>query len=166
MKVLLDTVTNKILKYPRADYGEIVGLDPTLKVLDVVYEEMPDLLEGQQAQNKTTIDVDNLKLIHGYEIITTPAQDPMELALERAQKKTAFYLEVLHKINAENDVAGFTSEQVIACMQLLLPIKTLLEAGAVGTALGMLSQIEPIPEYNAERKAEYMQMFQDFLDSL
>ena len=167
MKVLRDTITGKISGYPRRDDEPVVGLDPRYQVLTVVSNPPPDYnQETHDIEKITTIDVDNSLFVHGWKINQKTVRSAEEIALERAQKKTEFYLQMLHKINAENDLVGFTSEQVVACMQLLMPVKTLLEVGAVSTALGLLQQIEPTTEYTAERKAAHVAILQEFLGSL
>jgi hypothetical protein len=167
MKVLLETATNKILKYPRIDYAPIVGLADGFVVLDVVQQEMPNFDGDTQYLVETeTIDLINKQLIKGYRVEQSEPIDPMIAAKERSKKRLDFYYEMLATINAENDLANFDGAQIQACMTLLMPIKQALEVGVVEGSMYMLSQITPTPEYTAERKEKHLQMFQNFLAEL
>ena len=43
---LWDTITEQVLRYPRADDEPVVAMDPRYQVLRIVREPKPDVTEG------------------------------------------------------------------------------------------------------------------------
>lgn len=167
MKLLFDTLEQKLLPYPRMDEEPVVGLDVRYLEMNVIQEQAPTYNEETHYLTSTvSIDAEEKIVTRGYAIAEIPAPNAEEIALDRANKRLAFYQKMLAQINAENELLGFNSTQIQACMQLLLPIKSALEVGIVEGSLYLLMQIEPTSEYPAERKAAHVAMFQEFLETL
>ncbi|AEC52972.1 hypothetical protein SCRM01_025 [Synechococcus phage S-CRM01] len=67
MKIIYNTITNELYKYPRADDEPVIGLSSELLVFDVIQEPVPALGEGfSYRQADPVIDVDNQTVTYGW----------------------------------------------------------------------------------------------------
>jgi hypothetical protein len=72
MKIIFDPATGRSFPYPRADNGPIIGLDPSLKVLDVIRLPIPDVAEGSVLTEAAPVD----DLVAGTRTIGWDVQPP------------------------------------------------------------------------------------------
>lgn len=69
---LYDTITEKVLSYPRGDDEPVVGLDPRYLVLRIVKEDKPEVPEGWGIRQQFTVDLAAGEWRHGWELIEPP----------------------------------------------------------------------------------------------
>jgi len=70
MKILYDTETQTLIRYPRSDDEPVVGLDPRYLVLDLTEQEKPSHDPATHYLNRTeAIDLDALQVIHGWQLV-------------------------------------------------------------------------------------------------
>jgi hypothetical protein len=75
MKRLYNTVTNSFLSsYPREDDAEIVGLDPTLKVYQVIEVQQPEITTNQYLTRTESADHEAKTLMLGWQVNEYPPQ--------------------------------------------------------------------------------------------
>lgn len=74
MKILYDLIGQKLQPYPRDDDGDVVGLDPSYLVLDVIQQEQPTVSLGQVLRATESIDLDARQVVRGWTIETMPPQ--------------------------------------------------------------------------------------------
>ena len=73
MKVIYNPSTGKISNYPRNDEELIAGLDPTLRIMELIEESQPSYEPDTQRLNPTTvIDEVNGTVTRGWEVLTIP----------------------------------------------------------------------------------------------
>jgi hypothetical protein len=107
MKILYDTESQSLKRYPRSDDEPVVGLDPRYLVLDLVQDEQPDHDPATHYLRRTeSIDLDALHVVRGWEIV---AQESMPVVVSMtALRLTLIEMEleddVLTIINAMPDV--------------------------------------------------------------
>lgn len=167
MKLLLNTKTLRLTKYPRMDEEPVIGLDPIYIEMDVIQESEPEYDPSiHEIYSIETVDVEAKTVVRSFGVCDVAALDLNEISMNRARSRLAFYHEMLATINSENDLLGFKSAQIQACMTLLMPIKQALEVGIVEGSMYLLSNITPTDEYTAERKAAHLVKFKEFLTSL
>lgn len=66
---LYDTITEEVLRYPRADDEPVIGLDPRYQVLRVVKEDKPEVPEGWGIRETRSVDLAAGEWRHGWELI-------------------------------------------------------------------------------------------------
>lgn len=66
---LYDTITEEVLRYPRADDEPVIGLDPRYQVLRVVKEDKPEAPEGWGIRETRSVDLAAGEWRHGWELI-------------------------------------------------------------------------------------------------
>lgn len=75
MKRLYNTVTQTFLpSYPRDDDAEIVGLDPTLQIYQVIEVAQPDIATNQYLTRTEVPDHEAKTLTLGWQVNETPPQ--------------------------------------------------------------------------------------------
>jgi hypothetical protein len=73
---LWDTITEQVLRYPRADDEPVVALDPRCQVLRIVKEDKPELPEGWSIRQQWSVDLVAGEWRHGWELIELPLPAP------------------------------------------------------------------------------------------
>jgi hypothetical protein len=74
MKRLYNTITQAfLLSYPREDDGEIIGLDPSLAIYEVIQEAQPEITEAQYLTRTETPDHTEKTLTLGWQIHDIPS---------------------------------------------------------------------------------------------
>lgn len=73
---LWDTITEQVLRYPRADDEPVVAMDPRYQVLRIVKEDKPEVPEGWDARQKWSVDLVAGEWRHGWELIELPLPAP------------------------------------------------------------------------------------------
>lgn len=67
MKVLLDTVNNRVIPYPRIDDEPVVGLDTIYRPMDVIQDDCPEYdRDFDELVETEVIDIINLQVHRGY----------------------------------------------------------------------------------------------------
>jgi hypothetical protein len=70
MKILYNTISESLGRYPRSDDEPVVGLDPRYLVLDVLKTEQPQHDPTTHYLRRTeAIDLDNLQVTRGWELV-------------------------------------------------------------------------------------------------
>ena len=70
MKILYDTQTQSLKRYPRSDDEPVVGLDPRYLVLDLSQQEKPEHNPATHYLRRTeAIDLGNLQVTRGSELV-------------------------------------------------------------------------------------------------
>ena len=108
MKILYDLIGQKLQPYPRDDDGDVVGLDPSYLVLDVIQQEQPTVSLGQVLHPTESIDFDARQVVRGWTIETIPPQ-----WVNTESFMAAF-------TNAEREAIGLSTDPAIAGMRLTL----------------------------------------------
>jgi hypothetical protein len=80
--------------------------------------------------------------ISGASVITE--QERAERILAKQKREYGLYVsnECIELLGARNKVLGLTGAQVTAMLSALMPVRALLETGALGTARGYLQQFK------------------------
>lgn len=70
MKILYDTETTSLVRYPRSDDDPVIGLDPRYLVLDLIQQEKPEHDPATHYLRRTeAINLDNLQVTRGWELV-------------------------------------------------------------------------------------------------
>ena len=70
MKILYDTETQSLKRYPRSDDEPVVGLDARYLVLELIEQEKPDHDPATHYVRRTeAIDLDALQVVRGWELV-------------------------------------------------------------------------------------------------
>ena len=97
MKILYDTQTQSLTRYPRSDDEPVVGLDPCYVVLDLTQQEKPQHDPATHYLRRTeAIDLDALQVTRGWELV---AHEPMPVVVSM----TALRLTLI-EMELEDDV--------------------------------------------------------------
>jgi hypothetical protein len=97
MKILYDTETQSLKRYPRNDDEPVVGLDARYLVLDLVQNEKPDHDTATHYLLRTeAIDLDKLQVTRGWELV---AHEPLPVVVSM----TALRLTLI-EMELEDDV--------------------------------------------------------------
>jgi len=97
MKILYDTETQSLKRYPRSDDEPVVGLDARYLVLDLIQQEKPSHDPATHYLRRTeAIDLDALQVVRGWELV---AHEPMPLIVSM----TALRLTLI-EMELEDDV--------------------------------------------------------------
>ena len=73
MKVIYNPSTGKVSNYPRSDESLIVGLDPSLRIMELIETSQPSYDPNIERLNPTTvIDEINSTVTRGWEVLTIP----------------------------------------------------------------------------------------------
>jgi hypothetical protein len=107
MKILHDTETQSLKKYPRNDGEPVVGLDPRYVVLELIQQEKPDHDPSTHYLRRTeAIDLNASQVNRGWELV---AHEPMPVvvsfrALAFVINEAGLYQQV--KIAAMSSIEG------------------------------------------------------------
>jgi len=69
---LWDSITEELIRYPRADDEPVAQLDPRYRVLRIVREPKPDAPEGWGVRQRWSVDLTAGEWRHGWELIELP----------------------------------------------------------------------------------------------
>jgi hypothetical protein len=87
MKILYDTETQSIKRYPRNDDEPVVGLDARYLVLELIEQEKPEHDPATHYLRRTqAIDLDTLQVMRGWEIV---AHEPMPVIVTMTSLRLA-----------------------------------------------------------------------------
>ena len=79
MKILYDTQTQSLKRYPRSDDEPVVGLDPRYLVLELSEQDKPQHDPAAHYLRRTeAINLDNLQVTRGWELV---AHEPMPVVV-------------------------------------------------------------------------------------
>lgn len=102
MKILYDTETQSLKRYPRSDDEPVVGLDARYLVLDLIQQEKPEHDPATHYLRRTeAIDLDALLVTRGWELV---AHEPMPVIVSM----TALRLTLI-EMELEDDVLAIIS---------------------------------------------------------
>jgi len=73
---LWDTITEQVLRYPRADDEPVVALDPRYQVLRIIKEDKPEIPEGWSIRQQWSVDLVAGEWRHSWELIELPLPAP------------------------------------------------------------------------------------------
>jgi hypothetical protein len=87
MKILYDTETQSLKRYPRGDEDPVVGLDARYLVLELIEQEKPDHDPATHYLRRTeSIDLDTLQVVRGWELV---AHEPMPVVVTMTSLRLA-----------------------------------------------------------------------------
>jgi len=114
MKLLYDTQTQKLIKWPRIDDEPVVGLAPHLIEMNVVQQEQPTYDPVTQMLERTEIiDINNRVVTQGWNVVEVPAPtytaaEWVNMGFQDQRPTTMLYLKL------QLDAAGKTSPKLAA----------------------------------------------------
>ncbi len=110
MKILYDTQTQSLKRYPRSDDEPVVGLDARYLVLDLTEQEKPEHDPATHYLRSTeAIDLDALQVVRGWELV---AHEPMPVIVTMTSLRLALIDAGLYQTitSAINGIADATEK--------------------------------------------------------
>jgi hypothetical protein len=135
---ILDNVSNN-------SWGKGIRTEFFISLDSVPAEMQPRILSVDNVMEEDVMTGVNVTFKADYIIsqtdITAIHEEEEQLAL--IGKKIDFGRDIIVKINHMNEVRGFTTDIIAALAVQFAPIVSLLQVGALDTALGAMTQVEP-----------------------